>query len=315
MDNKFVEKLKGFASLTRDAVQALKEATRQPQVYGPRKDLIREGDRPGPVFVVLEGWAMRYKVLPSGSRQIMAFLMPGDACDLNVGMLAQMDHSMQTVTRAQVATIESGVMDAMMAAHPSIARAMYVSQLVDEGTLRAWIVSLGRRSSAERAAHLLLELYVRGRRSGEASGEEGSNVLGLARYRNGDDPPSALVELVRQPRTAPAAIEAARAVLEAAGLTVVVCSDGAGRIVDRLVRPKYNAALRFLDEGLASAADMDLTCRLGLGYPDGPIERVVRGGLAAHHVRTRALFAVYGPPAYAPARRAGVAALRRGRGA
>ncbi len=172
MDNKFVEKLKGFASLTRDAVQALKEATRQPQVYGPRQDLIREGDQPGPVFVVLEGWAMRYKVLPSGSRQVMAFLMPGDACDLNIGMLAEMDHSMQTVTQAQVAKIEGAAMDALMAAHPSIARAMYVAQLVDEGTLRAWIVSLGRRSSPERSAHLLLELYVRGVRTGVAGDDE-----------------------------------------------------------------------------------------------------------------------------------------------
>ena len=149
--------------------------------------------------------------------------------------------------------------------------------------------------------------------TGEASGEEGSNVLGFARYRNGDDPPSSLVELVTQPRTLPAAITAARAVLEAAGLTVVQCSDSAGRIIDRLVRPKYNVALRFLDEGLASAADMDLTCRLGLGYPDGPIERVTRGGLATHGDITRALFDVYGTPAYAPARRAVVAATRRNR--
>jgi 3-hydroxybutyryl-CoA dehydrogenase len=149
--------------------------------------------------------------------------------------------------------------------------------------------------------------------TGEDSGEEGSNVLGFARYRNGDDPPSKLVELVRQPRTDPAAIAAARTVLEATGLTVVECADAAGRIVDRLVRPKYNAALRFLDEGLATAADMDLTCRMGLGYPDGPIERVTRGGLAAHHDVTSALFEVYGTSAYAPARRAVVAAMRRDR--
>ena len=89
---------------------------------------------------------------------------------------------------------------------------------------------------------------------------------------------------------------------------------GARRIVDRLVQPKYNAALRFLHEGLATAVDMDLTCRLGLGYPDGPIERVVRGGLIEHHDVTRALFQTYGTSAYAPARHSVVAAARRGRG-
>ena len=61
---------------------------------------------------------------------------------------------------------------------------------------------------------------------------------------------------------------------------------------------------------LASAADMDKTCCLGLGYPDGPIERVVRGGLAYHHEVTRALFETFGTPGYAPPRRA-VAAKRR----
>jgi 3-hydroxybutyryl-CoA dehydrogenase len=145
---------------------------------------------------------------------------------------------------------------------------------------------------------------------GESAGTEGSNVVGFARYRNGDDPPSPLVELVRQPATRADAIEAGQKLFEAAGLKVVVCSDQAGRIIDRLVRPKYNAALRFLDEGLAAAKDIDLTCRLGLGYPDGPVERVERGGLVHHHDVTRALFETYGTPAYAPARRAVVAKMR-----
>ena len=149
-----------------------------------------------------------------------------------------------------------------------------------------------------------------GEHTGEELGEEGSNALGFARYRNGDDAPSALVELVRQKNTTADAIAAATALFESAGLQVAICNDQVGRIVDRLVRPKYNAALRFLDEGRATQADMDLTCRLGLGYPDGPIERVVRGGLAHHYRITSALFEVTGAAGYAPARRALVAARR-----
>jgi 3-hydroxybutyryl-CoA dehydrogenase len=140
--------------------------------------------------------------------------------------------------------------------------------------------------------------------------EDASSVVGFARYRNGSDAPSALVELVRGPHTSDDSIAAARAVFEGAGLATVVCSDQAGRIVDRLVRPKYNAALRLLDEGLATQKDMDMTCRLGLGYADGPIERVMRGGLAAHYDICKSLFEIYGTPAYAPARRAVVAKMR-----
>lgn len=139
-----------------------------------------------------------------------------------------------------------------------------------------------------------------------------ANIVGFARFRNGADAPSPLIELVRMRVTSDAAVASAKAMFESAGLTVVVCGDQAGRILDRLIRPKYNAALRFLDEGLATAADMDTTCKLGLGYPDGPIERVVRGGLAHHCDVTEALFRSYGTPAYAPPRMA-LAAKRRGR--
>lgn len=170
------------------------------------------------------------------------------------------------------------------------------------------------RDDAKAAILVELDTECLGMHTSESLGEEGSNVLGFARYRNGADAPSALVELVRQPNTGESALGAARAVFEAAGLTVVVCADQAGRIIDRLARPKYNAALRFLDEGLATAKDMDTTCRLGLGYRDGPLERVERGGLAHHYDVTKALFDVYGTPAYAPARRATVAKQReRGR--
>jgi 3-hydroxybutyryl-CoA dehydrogenase len=163
-------------------------------------------------------------------------------------------------------------------------------------------------------AAVLVELGTEclGVHTGEQAGEEGSNALGFARYRNGNDAPSGLIELVRQPRTRPEALAAARDVFEGAGYTVAVCSDQPGRIIDRLVRPKYNAALRFLDEGLATAEDMDLTCRLGLGYPDGVIERVVRGGLVHHFDVSAAIHAATGAPAYVPGRRAMVAKQRKG---
>lgn len=146
--------------------------------------------------------------------------------------------------------------------------------------------------------------------TGESRAKEGSNVLGFARFRLGDGDPSNLVELVRQPGTPDSAIKAAKDVLEGAGLKVAVCFDFAGRIIDRLVRPYYNAALRRLDEGLATADDMDLTLKLGLGYPEGPIALLERTGLAHHFDVTQSLFEAYGESPYAPARRARVAKAR-----
>jgi 3-hydroxybutyryl-CoA dehydrogenase len=166
----------------------------------------------------------------------------------------------------------------------------------------------------ERYAAIVIELgnECLGLHTGEASGEEGSNALGFARFRLGTAKPTDLVELVRQPRTAATAIVAARKTFEDHGLNVAVCADFPGRIIDRLVRPYYNAALRRLDEGLASADDLDTTLRLGLGYPEGPIALLERTGLAEHCDVTQTLYEALGDPAYVPARRARVARQRKG---
>ncbi|MEO8717729.1 MAG: 3-hydroxyacyl-CoA dehydrogenase family protein [Burkholderiales bacterium] len=171
---------------------------------------------------------------------------------------------------------------------------------------------LARVKDRDARTAVLLELGTEclGVYTGEARGTEGSNLLGFARFRLGAGAPSNLVELVRQPNTAPAALAAAKKLFEDAGLTVAVCKDFPGRIVDRLIRPYLNAALRRLDEGLASADDMDTTLKLGLGYPEGPIALLERTGLAAHFDVSQALYRALGDPAYAPARRAQIAKQR-----
>ena len=149
-----------------------------------------------------------------------------------------------------------------------------------------------------------------GAHTGESRGLEGSNVVGFARFRMGKADPSNLIELVKQPQTSSAALAAAKAAFEAAGFKVAVCNDFPGRIVNRLVRPYLNAALRRLDENLASADDMDKTLCLGLGYPEGPISLLERTGLAEHFDVTSDLHVALGQEAYAPARRAQVAKQR-----
>ena len=196
--------------------------------------------------------------------------------------------------------------------HPLIAGAAETGEVVVVVGFNAG-AAFQELSHRERKLAILIEIGTEclGVHTGEGRGEEGANALGFARFRLGDGEPSKLVELVRQPRTHEPAVDAAKQVFESAGLQVAVCGDFAGRIIDRLVRPYYNAALRRLDEGLATAGDMDTTLRLGLGYPEGPIALLERTGLHHHFDVTKALFEAYGEPAYAPARRARVAKQRQ----
>ena len=171
----FANKLAASAALSPQELALVEREATGARGFVAHRDLISEGDKPGPVYLVLEGWACRYKVLPDGSRQIMAFLMPGDFCDMHVGVLDEMDHSIGTITPCQVVMIPRERMDALIVATPALTRAFWRTQLVDEGVLRAWIVSMGRRDAVQRVAHLMLELYIRMRNVGLAS-DDRANV-------------------------------------------------------------------------------------------------------------------------------------------
>ena len=169
MSNAFAERLRGHGPLCNDDAALLAKACQNIREVPAGHHLIREGDRPDPVFVMLEGWACQYKILPDGGRQIMAFMLPGDFCDIHIAVLEAMDHSVVTLTKAKVAFLPKVQMEALVEVRPTITRAFWWSQLVDQGVLRAWIVSMGRRTSLGRIAHLMCELYIRMRNIGLAT--------------------------------------------------------------------------------------------------------------------------------------------------
>lgn len=169
MQHTLSQKLDGYEALTdqdRWALNALVPRVRQ---VGPRVDLIREGETPENVHLILDGFACRYKVLPDGQRQIMAYLIPGDFCDLNVFILDQMDHNIGTISQCQVVDIPRRSIDEITAQYPNITRAFWWCALVDEAVLREWLVNIGGRPPNQRIAHIMCELLTRLEAVGQVS--------------------------------------------------------------------------------------------------------------------------------------------------
>ncbi len=156
-----LRKLRIFADLDSEEIALLNELTSDVRTTPAKRDIISESERPEDVQLILEGWAARYKMFPDGSRQITAFLIPGDFCDLHVTILGKMDHSIMALTPCKVAWLASDRLDRLTAEHPRLTRALWWGTLLDEAILRAWIVNLGRRDAYERIAHLLCELHAR----------------------------------------------------------------------------------------------------------------------------------------------------------
>ena len=161
LGNPLIRKLEGFGVLSEADRAVLTQISANPRLIGPRMDLIREGDRPEGVFLVLDGMACRHKVRETGARQILAYLLPGDLCDLDVALLDTMDHTITTVAACRVVQIPPETIAALIQHHPQVARTLRKTTLVDNATLREWLVNVGSRSAVERLAHLFCELLVR----------------------------------------------------------------------------------------------------------------------------------------------------------
>ena len=157
-----IRKLEQFTQLSADDKRDLEQAAAvKVRLVRPREDIIREGDQPRQINLILDGWACRYKVLEDGRRQIVSFLVPGDVCDIHMFILKQIDHSMGALTSVRVAEIPSDIILEVIDASPRLTRALWWNSLVEEAISREWTTNLGQREAIERLAHLFCELYFR----------------------------------------------------------------------------------------------------------------------------------------------------------
>ena len=159
--NPLIRKLEGLATLSDADRATLARISAEPRLIAPGTDLVREGEAPAGLFLVMEGMAFRSKLRANRSRQIMAYLVPGDLCDLDVALLSRMDHTITTFTACEVVRLTPEAVTGLLANHPQIALALRKAQLVDAATAREWLVNVGRRSAPERLAHLFCELLLR----------------------------------------------------------------------------------------------------------------------------------------------------------
>lgn len=167
MLNPLIMKLEQFARFSAEERRRLDEITAiRRKTVAARHDIISDGADAKEIHVVLSGMAARYKDLPDGERQIMAFLIPGDLCDIEVFVLEEMDHGITALTETVCAVIPADTMRALLTEQQCLTQALWWSTMTDSAVLRERIIDLGRRDAHERVAHLFYELLIRYRMVG-----------------------------------------------------------------------------------------------------------------------------------------------------
>ncbi|MEU5724285.1 3-hydroxybutyryl-CoA dehydrogenase [Micromonospora sp. NPDC047738] len=126
-----------------------------------------------------------------------------------------------------------------------------------------------------------------------------ADVIGLHFFNPAPIMP--LVEIVRTIRTSAETAATARAVCAVLGKTGVVCGDRSGFIVNALLFPYLNDAVKMLEASYSTADDIDHAMKLGCGYPMGPFELLDVVGLDVALAIQRELYLELREPGFAPA--------------
>jgi 3-hydroxybutyryl-CoA dehydrogenase len=126
-----------------------------------------------------------------------------------------------------------------------------------------------------------------------------TDVVGLHFFNPA--PAMKLVEVVRTVATADEAVATAFAVCHRLDKHPVVCGDRAGFIVNALLFPYLNDAVKMLEANYASADDIDNAMKVGCGYPMGPFELLDVIGLDVALAIQRTLYQEFREPGFAPA--------------
>jgi 3-hydroxybutyryl-CoA dehydrogenase len=144
------------------------------------------------------------------------------------------------------------------------------------------------------------------------------DVIGLHFFNPA--PVMRLVEVVSTVATAQDVADTCVALCREVGKHPVRCGDRAGFIVNALLFPYLNDAIKMLEANYASADDIDLAMKKGCGYPMGPFELLDVVGLDVSLAIERTLYLEFREPGFAPAPRlehlvtAGYLGRKTGRG-
>lgn len=148
------------------------------------QEIISEGRPCTSIFLILEGVALRYRVLRDGQRQVLNILIPGDFAGALNCRFEKSIHTVKALTPTVIGTFPLSTLAGLFDSNPQFGTQLLWALFSELAIMSEHLTVIGRRSAQERVAHLLLELFVRFQSIGLADGD--SFLLPLTQEMIGD---------------------------------------------------------------------------------------------------------------------------------
>ena len=133
--------------------------------------LIHENSDDSPLFTLLDGWAIRFKTLDGGRRQILNVMLPGDFIGLQQKMSDAANHGVRAITTVRLCSFARDALWTLHREMPSLGYDLTWLAAHSEAHVDENLLSVGRRSALERAAYLIAFIHERAVRIGVPDGK------------------------------------------------------------------------------------------------------------------------------------------------
>ncbi len=135
------------------------ESTARP--IGRGADVIVQGRKYDSIFVLAEGFALRYRNMPDGRRQALNVSIPGDTLGYPACFFDTALYTVSTLSKAVVCSISFADLAAIFRDHPRLALTLFWSMAREYAVLGEHLADVGWRNASQRLAHFLLEMATR----------------------------------------------------------------------------------------------------------------------------------------------------------
>lgn len=157
----FAKKISSFVRLGPDEIQSVSDLYKRRRKFSPGEELVHEGEVDQSAYIMAAGWAISYKMLEDGSRQIVNVLIPGDFLGVRSVLFRTSDHNVEPITDIEASEVTKSELFETFSKTPRLATAVLWAVSRDEAMVVEHLVGVGQRPAAERTAHLMLELSTR----------------------------------------------------------------------------------------------------------------------------------------------------------
>lgn len=144
-----------------DELEFIEKLKRREITLAAGDALIHEGQANSSLFTLLHGWAFRYKTMSDGRRQILNFLLAGDFIGVQQNMGEDSAHGVEILADSRLCVFERQALWELHCHQPKLSFNITWLTAREESLVDDNLLSVGRRSAAERVAALLIVLYKR----------------------------------------------------------------------------------------------------------------------------------------------------------